>query len=150
MILKYDEDLNDKLSKFQNICGVIVRTLKMKTGTETNLKFYKMMAVPVLLHGSETWTPRNREWNRIQAAEMKYLRTDKGCTRLDQIRNENTRNELSISPLSEKIESTSAKTGTYRIPLQACKYQPSGKRYIDRPRRRWRHNNIRGRNRRFS
>jgi hypothetical protein len=27
---KYDEDLNDKLSKFQNICGVIARTLKKK------------------------------------------------------------------------------------------------------------------------
>jgi hypothetical protein len=36
---KYDEDLNDKLSKFQNICGVIARTLKKKTRKETNLKF---------------------------------------------------------------------------------------------------------------
>jgi hypothetical protein len=43
-----------------------------------------------------------RDWNRIQAAEMKYLRTVKGCTRLDQIRNEDIRNELGISPLSEK------------------------------------------------
>jgi hypothetical protein len=34
---------------------------------------------------------------------MKYLRTVKGCTRLDQIRNEDIRNELGISPLSEKI-----------------------------------------------
>jgi hypothetical protein len=45
---------------------------------------YKIMAVPVRLYGSETWTPRKRDWNRIQAAEMKYLRTVKGCTRLDQ------------------------------------------------------------------
>jgi hypothetical protein len=28
---KYGEDLNNKLSEFQNICGVIVRTLKKKT-----------------------------------------------------------------------------------------------------------------------
>jgi hypothetical protein len=51
---KYDEDLNDKLSKFQNICGVIARTLKKKTRKVTNLKFYKIMSVPVLLFGSET------------------------------------------------------------------------------------------------
>jgi hypothetical protein len=35
------------------------------------------MAVPVLLYGSETWTPKKRDWNRIQAADIKYLRTDK-------------------------------------------------------------------------
>jgi hypothetical protein len=65
VIYKYDEDLNDKLCKFQNIYGLISRTLKKKTRKETNLKFYKIMAVPVLLYGSETWTPRNRNWNRI-------------------------------------------------------------------------------------
>jgi hypothetical protein len=45
---KHDEDLNDKLSKFQNTSGVIAITLKKKTRKETNLKFYKIMAVPVL------------------------------------------------------------------------------------------------------
>jgi hypothetical protein len=84
---KYDEDLNDKLSKFQNICGVIAKTPKKKTRKETNLIFYKIMEVRVLLYGSETWTLRKRNWNRIQAAEMKCLRTIKGCTSLDQIRN---------------------------------------------------------------
>jgi hypothetical protein len=72
---KYDEDLNYKLSKFQNICTVTARTLKTKTRKETNVKFYKIMAVPVLLYGSETWTLRKRDWNRTQTAEMKYLRT---------------------------------------------------------------------------
>jgi hypothetical protein len=62
------------------MCGVIARTLKKKTSKETNLKSYKIMAVPVLFYGSETWTPRKSNWSRIQAAEMKYLRTIKGCT----------------------------------------------------------------------
>jgi hypothetical protein len=60
------------------------------------------MPVPVRLCGSETWTQRKTDWNRIKAAETKYLRTVKGCIRLDQIRNEDVRNELSIFPLSEK------------------------------------------------
>jgi hypothetical protein len=51
---------NDKLSKFQNICEVIARTLKTKTRKEKNLKFYNIMAVTVLLYGSETWTLRKR------------------------------------------------------------------------------------------
>jgi hypothetical protein len=85
---------------------------------------------------------------------MKHLRTVKGCTRLDQIRNEDIRNELGISPLSEKIIEYRNKWKTHLqrmehtlIPLQAYKYKQSGKRDIDRPRR---HNNTRGRNTIFS
>jgi hypothetical protein len=85
-----------------------------------------------------------RDWNRIQGAEMNYFRTVKGCTRLDQIRNEDIMNELGISPLSEKIIECRNKWKAHlqgmeytRIPLQAYKYQPSGKRDIGRPRRRW-------------
>jgi hypothetical protein len=86
-----------------------------------------------------------RDWNRIQGAEVKYLITIKWCTRLDQIRNEDIRNELDISPLCEEIIEYRNKWKVHlqrmehtRIPLQAYKYQPSGKRDIDRPRRRWR------------
>jgi hypothetical protein len=77
---------------------------------------------------------------------MRYLRTVKGCTRLYQIRNEDIRNdELGISSLSEKITEYRNKWKAHlqriehtRIPPQAYKYQPSGKRDIDRPRRIWR------------
>jgi hypothetical protein len=55
------------------------------------------------------------------------------------------RNELGISPLSENIieyrntwKAHLQRMEHTRIPLQAYKYQPSGKRDIDRPRRRWR------------
>jgi hypothetical protein len=60
------------------------------------------MVIPVLLYGCETWTLRKRDWNRIQAAEMKYLRTVKGCTKIDQLRND-IQNELGIPPLYEKM-----------------------------------------------
>jgi hypothetical protein len=60
------------------------------------------MTVPVLLYGSEKWTLRQRDWNRIQATETKYLRTVKGCTRLDQIRNEDMRNEFGHFPFKRK------------------------------------------------
>jgi hypothetical protein len=108
--------------------------MSLRKPGKKHLKFYKIMAVTVLLYGSETWTLR----------KMKCLRTVKGCTRLDQIRNEDTRNELGISPLSEKIieyrnkwKAHLQRTEHTRIPLQAYKYQPSGKRDICRPGRRW-------------
>jgi hypothetical protein len=55
------------------------------------------------------------------------------------------RSELGISPLSENITEYRNKLKAHlqrmehtRIPLQAYKYQSSGKRNIDRVRRRWR------------
>jgi hypothetical protein len=98
---KYDDDLNKKINKFQSICAVISRKLKIKTRKETNLKFYKVMATPVLLYGCETWTLK-KDWNRIQAAEIKYLRTVKGCTKIDLLRNEDIQNELGIALYMKK------------------------------------------------
>jgi hypothetical protein len=48
-------------------------------------------AVPVLLYGSERWTLKKRKLNRIEAAEMKQLRTVKHYTRADQLRNKTTK-----------------------------------------------------------
>jgi hypothetical protein len=85
------------------------------------------MAVPALLYGSETGTLRKRDWNRIQAAEMKYLRTVKGCTRLDQIRSEDIRHELDISHLSEKIIEYRNK---WKAHLQRMEHTPFHYRHI--------------------
>jgi hypothetical protein len=56
---------------------------------------------------------------------------------------------LGISPLSEKIIKYKNKWKAHlqrmehtRIPLGTNKYQPSGKRDINRPRRRWREKTI--------
>jgi hypothetical protein len=46
------------------------------------------MAVRVLLYGIETWALKNTDWNRFQAAEMKYIRTAKICTKADHLRHE--------------------------------------------------------------
>jgi hypothetical protein len=61
---------------------------------------------------------------------MKYLRTVKECSKLHQIRNEDIRNELEISPLSEKLIEYRNKWKIHlqrmehnRIPLQSYKYQ---------------------------
>jgi hypothetical protein len=97
------------------------------------------MAVPVLLYGSETWTPRKR-LEQNSSGRDKYLRTVKGCTRLDRIRNEDIRNELGekIIEYRNKWKAHLQRMEHTRIPLPAYKCQPSGKRDIDRPRRRWR------------
>ena len=61
------------------------------------MKFYKAVARPTLQYGSETWVITKRDMTRLEAAEMRFLRSIKGYTRLDKIRNEVTRTELEIS-----------------------------------------------------
>jgi hypothetical protein len=62
-------------------------------------KFDKEVALPALLHGSESWTIKARDINGIQSVEMGYIRTVKGCTRLGHIKN--VRTELSMRTRSD-------------------------------------------------
>jgi hypothetical protein len=58
------------------------------------MKFYKIMALPVLLYGSETSAIKTKDMSKIQATEIRYLRSVKGCTKLDHIKNEDIRKKL--------------------------------------------------------
>ena len=46
------------------------------------LKFYKVMAVPVLMYGSENWSLNRSDKRKIEAAEMRVLRPMAGYTLL--------------------------------------------------------------------
>ena len=50
---------------------------------ELNFKFYKAMAVPVLMHGSENWSLNRSDKRKTEAAEMRFLRPMPGYTLLD-------------------------------------------------------------------
>ena len=52
------------------------------------MKFYKVVARPTLLYGSETWVTMTRDMTGLEAAEMSFLRSVKGNARLDKIRSE--------------------------------------------------------------
>ena len=64
----------DKKIRFQGACGTIIKHLK-RTRTETQMKFYKVVARPSLLYGSETWVTTQRDMTRLDAAEMRFLRS---------------------------------------------------------------------------
>jgi predicted DNA-binding protein (UPF0278 family) len=82
-----NKDLETKLRKFNHTCGTIRRILNKKTRKETQIKFYKVMAIPTLTYSSETWTLTKKQRQNIETAEMKFLRNVAGYTLKDQIRN---------------------------------------------------------------
>ncbi len=49
---------------------------------------FNAVVVPTLGYGRETWVLKDRDKTRLQAAEMKVLRSMVGITRLECVRNE--------------------------------------------------------------
>jgi hypothetical protein len=56
-----------KLHKFQYFCGTIKQTLLGKAYNERLLEFYKGLALPTMLHGSEHWLllQRQKQWLKV-------------------------------------------------------------------------------------
>lgn len=141
---KGDYDQKEKIEKFNYINGTIRRTLKSKARKDTLLKFYKVMSVPSLLYGSETWVMKKRDASRLQTNEMKFLRSVAGYRKIEHKRNEEIREELEIYELNNKIEeyrntwmSHISRMQEDRIPYKFWKYKPRGRRDIGRPAKRW-------------
>ena len=139
-----EPDFDKKINRFHRICRTIIKHLT-KTRTDTQVKFYKVVARPTLLYGSETWVTTTRDMTRLEAAEMRLLRSVKGYTRLDKTRSEVIRKELEIYGIQdvrskhkqnwinhlERMDNT-------RLPQHALNYK-SRRRRRDRgrPRKRW-------------
>jgi hypothetical protein len=70
-----EKDIHSKITKFLQILGLKNNTQKPNlVQRSTRLKLYKTLALPTLLYGSEIWTIRQCDKNRLRTAEMKYLR----------------------------------------------------------------------------
>jgi hypothetical protein len=67
------------------MCRTIKHTLTNKTRKVTQLKFYKAMAAPVLLYGSETWALKRSDKRKIETSEMRFLRYVAGYNGWDEI-----------------------------------------------------------------
>jgi hypothetical protein len=65
------------------------------------MKFYKVVARPTQLYGSDTWVTAERDMTRPEATEMRFLGSVKGYTKLDNIRIEVIRKELELSGIQD-------------------------------------------------
>jgi hypothetical protein len=143
--LNRELDINVKLQRFQQICGTIKRTLARKVRKETLLRFYKIMAIPTLLYGSDCWTLTKRQKRKLEAAEIRFLRSVAGYRLIDHRRNEDIREELQIIDINSGIKDYQIKWFQHfermeqnRITKLLLNYKPRGRRDQGRPCRRWR------------
>jgi len=107
------------------------------------MKFYKVVARPSILYVSDTWVTTKRDMTRLEAAEMRFLRSVTVYTRLDKIRSEVIRKELEISGIQDmKLKyklnwiNHLERMDNSRLPKHALNYKPRGRRGRGRPRKR--------------
>ena len=113
--------------------------------TSTKIQLYKTLILSLLMYGSETWTLRKEDENRLLVFEMTCLRKILGVRRLDKIRNTTIRKSLNLK--ENLIERISLKRLSYydhimrmstqRMPYITLNGMVKGNRQRGRPVKRW-------------
>ena len=90
------------------------------------------------------WVTTQRDTTCLEAAEMRFLRSVTGYTRLDKIKSEDIRQELEISGIQDVRLRYKQNwinhleiTDNTRLPKYALTNKPRGRRDRGRPRKRW-------------
>ena len=82
-ISEYRSDLEDILQTYNKINGAIWRHFGKQMNKETKLRIHNIIAKAALKFGSEAWVLKKRQEQRLEAAQMKFLRHLLGITKLD-------------------------------------------------------------------
>ena len=112
---------------------------------ETKLRIHNITVKAALKFGSEAWVLKKREKQRLEAAQMIFLRHLLGITKLDKEKNQCIRQKTGAQNIVKEIKQYQEqwlrhvqRMDTNTLPKQALQYQPKGRRNIGRPRKRWR------------
>ena len=112
---------------------------------ETKLRIHNITAKAALKFVSEFWVLKKREEQRLEAAQMKFLRHLLGITKLDKEKNRCIRGKTGAESIVKEIKEYQKKwpqhvqrVDTNRLPKQALQNRPKGRRNTGRPRKRWR------------
>jgi len=98
---------------------------------ETKLRMHDMTAKAALKFGSEAWVLKKREEQRLEAAQMKFLRHLLVITKLDKEKNQCIRQKTGAQNIPKEIKQYQEKwlqhvqrMDTNRLPKQALQYKP--------------------------
>ena len=103
-ISEYNSDLEDKLQTYNKINGAIRRHFGKQMNKETKLRIHWITDKAALKFGSEAWVLKKREEQRLEAAQMKFLRHLLGITKLDKEKNQCIREKTGAQNIVEEIK----------------------------------------------
>ena len=98
---------------------------------DTKLRINNIRAKSALKFGSEAWVLKKREVQRLEAAQMKFLRHLLGITKLDIEKNQCIRQKTRAQNIAKEIKLYQKKwlqhvqrMDTNRLPKQTLQYKP--------------------------
>jgi len=103
-ISEYKSDLDDKLQTYNKINGAIRRHFGKQMNKETKLRIHNITAKATLKFGSEAWVLKKREEQRLEAAQMKFLRHLLGIIKLDKEKNQRIREKTGAQNIVKEIK----------------------------------------------
>jgi hypothetical protein len=113
-------------------------------GKDFQIRFHNVIAKPALLYGSECWTLRQKNRNRINSSQMTFIRSLTAVTLRDGIKSEDLRNRWRVHEMVQEVQNYQFKWMQHvlrmpanRPPRKLLKYKPHGRRDLGRPHRRW-------------
>ena len=121
----------DKLQTYNKINGEIRRHFQKQINKETKLIIHNITTKAALKFGNEAWVLKKREEQRLEAAQMKFLRHLLGITKLDKEKNQCIREKTGAQKIVKEIKQYQEKwlqhvqrMDTNRLPKQALQYKP--------------------------
>ena len=100
---------------------------------ETKLRIHNITAKAAMKFRIEAWVLKKREEQRLEAAQMKFLRHLLGITKLHKEKNQCIREKTGAENTAKEIKQYQEKwlqhiqrMDTNRIPKQALQYKPKG------------------------
>jgi hypothetical protein len=85
---KKEANTDNNISNFNNTDGFVKQHFLKSVYRYRQLRFCKISAKPTLLIGSEIWALRNKDEERLEIQQIKFLRRRAGCSRRKNIRND--------------------------------------------------------------
>ena len=121
-----------------------------KMPVELKDNIFKTIIRPAMTCGSECWAVKKKDENKLNSAVMRMLRWARGKTRLDHIRNEDTRKEAHVKLVEMFLENKRLKWFGHclrrernYVCAKLLRLEVSGRRSRGRPKNR-RRDNVKG------
>jgi hypothetical protein len=99
-----DAQLESNIQIYNGMNGIIQRHFGKQMSKETQLRLHNITSKSALRYGSKNWILKQRNRQRLEATQMKFLRPIFGLTRLDKKRNTKIREQLNVINIVQETE----------------------------------------------